>query len=80
MLKIMQNLVILMEPSDDADRVSLKAGNMYLNRFCIDEEAALELSQVHYLKKSSFDIQYKNGIKYFFQRKSKGKEYSSRLQ
>ena len=53
MSKIMQNLVVLMEPSRDADDVSLKAGNMILNRFCIDEDAAFELSGVYYLKKSS---------------------------
>jgi len=52
MSKSMQNLVVLMEPSEDADEVSLKAENMILNRFCIDENAAFELSGVNYLKKS----------------------------
>ena len=51
MSKIMQNLVVLMEPSKKADNISLKAGNMILNRFCIDEDAAFELSGVNYLKK-----------------------------
>ena len=46
--KTLQNLVVLMEPSEDADRVPLKAGNMMLNRFCIDEDAAFELSGVNY--------------------------------
>ena len=49
--KIMQNLVVLMEPSDDAWDTSLKTGNMIFNRFCIDEDAAFELSGVNYLKK-----------------------------
>ena len=53
MSKIMQNLVVLMEPSEDAFDTPLKAGNMILNRFCIDEDAAFELSGVNYLKKSS---------------------------
>ena len=48
--KIRQNLVVLMEPSKKAQRVSLKAGNMILNRFCIDEDAAFELSGVNHLK------------------------------
>ena len=52
MSKVMQNLVVLMEPSEHDQRNSLKAGNMILNRFCIDEDAAFELSGVNYLKKS----------------------------
>ena len=77
----MQNLVVLIEPSEDADEVSLKAEYMILNRFCIDKNAAFELSGVNYLKKSK-----KNDIKtgeskllyYKFrvQRKQKGKGYS----
>ena len=49
-------LVVLMEPSEEACRTPLKGGNMILNRFCIDEDAAFELSGVNYLKKSSFVI------------------------
>ena len=46
MSKNMQNLVVFIEPSEDAHRTDLKAGNMILNRFCIDEDAAFELSRV----------------------------------
>ena len=66
MSKVMQNLVVMMEPSKDAWRTPLKGGNMILNRFCIDEDAAFELSGVNYLKKY---------IPYRFQ-PEKGKEYS----
>ena len=45
----MQNLVVFIEPSKDASNISLKAGKLYLNRFCIDEDAACELSGVYYL-------------------------------
>ena len=72
MSKIMQNLVVLMEPSEDAHRVSLKAGNMILNRFCIDEDAAFELSGINYLKKTSDNLSH--GFKHL--RNLKGKEYS----
>ena len=58
----MQNLVVLFEPSRGPD-VSLKGGNMILNRFCIDEDAAFELSGVNYLKK-------------YLSPTEKGKEYS----
>ena len=57
MSKTMQNLVVLMEPSEDAWVTSLKGGNMTLNRFCIDEDAAFELSGVNYLKKSSREME-----------------------
>ena len=76
MSKIMQNLVVLMEPSEDAEDVSLKTGNMILNRFCIDEDAAFELSGVNYLKKSSREIDIGESIKFKVKRKVKGKEYS----
>ena len=47
----MQNLVVLMEPPQDYLKynISSKGGNMCLNRFCIDEDAAYELSGVYYL-------------------------------
>ena len=49
MSKVMQNLIVLLKPSKDTYDHSLKAGNMILNRFCIDEDAAFELSGVKYL-------------------------------
>ena len=51
MSKVMQNVVLLIEPSEKPYNISLKAGNMYLNRFCIDEDAAFESTGVYYLKK-----------------------------
>lgn len=45
----MQNLVVFIEPCEDASNISLKAGKLYLNKFCIDEDAACELSGVYYL-------------------------------
>ena len=53
MSKIKQNLVVLMEPEDAWD-IHWNAGYMIFNRFCIDEDAAFELSGVYYLK-SHFD-------------------------
>ena len=49
----MQNLVFLIEPTKQKSEISLKAGNMYLNRLCIDEDASFELSGVYNLKKAS---------------------------
>ena len=69
MAKIMQNLVVLMDPSEQADDISLKGGNMYLNRFCIDEDAAFELSGVHYVKQLILHYGY-------IEPQAKGKGYS----
>ena len=76
MSKIVQNLVVLMDPPKYAYDVSLKGGNMILNRFCIDEDAAFELSGVNYLKKSSWDMRNRDSKKFKVKRKEKGKEYS----
>ena len=66
-----------MEPSEDAKDTPLKAGNMILNRFCIDEDAAFELSGVNYLEKSSEDmVERMDSIYFKIKRKEKGKEYS----
>ena len=48
----MQNVILFMEPSDDPWSVSMKAGDLFFNRFAIDEEAAFELLGVYHLKKS----------------------------
>ena len=79
MSKKMQNLVVFMEPSGKAHRTPLKGGNMILNRFCIDEDAAFELSGVNSLKKLSKEMmKYKareiQEIK--LKMEEKGKEYS----
>ena len=41
-----QNLVFFMKQTFEEFDISLKGGRMYLNRFCIDEDAAFELSAV----------------------------------
>ena len=65
MPKITQNLVILMEPSQNAYDIDLKVGNMCLNQFCIDEDNAFELFGVHFLNELT---QYSDDV-------SKGKGY-----
>ena len=54
MSKNMQNLVLLMEPSEEAYGIDVKSGSMCLNRFSIGEDAAFELSGVHYLELYKF--------------------------
>ena len=72
----MQNLVVFLEPSEKKFDISLKGGNMILNRFCIDEDAAFELSGVNYLPKWSHDIFDADNTKLYLKRREKGMEYS----
>ena len=50
MSRTKQNIIVLQEPLNDAFDISLQAGNMLSNRFCIDEEAGFEFSGVYHLK------------------------------
>ena len=76
----MQNLVVFMEPSYDAWNISLKGGNMILNRFCIDEDAAFELSGVYFFQKSPHFITLIGHDREFnVKRKEKGKENADQL-
>ena len=59
----MQNVVFLMKPSADASDIDLKGGNMCLNRFSIDEDAAFELSGVHYMKEKSYNRTFSDELK-----------------
>ena len=49
-----QNLYVLLEQNQNTSITSVKAGNMFLNRFCIDEDAPFELDEIHYLKKYNY--------------------------
>ena len=72
MSKTMQNLVFLMDSNGNPCKTPLTAGNMFLNKFCIDEEANFELSEVTYLKKYTWNKIYLNPLEL----REKGKEYS----
>ena len=63
MPKFLQNIVMLMEPPERPWNISLKAGNMYLNRFCIEEDAEIESFGVFYLKKPESNVERSTFIK-----------------
>ena len=44
----MQNLVF-MEPTTDGENISIFAGRLFLNEFCMEEDTACELLAVEYL-------------------------------
>ena len=51
MSKAKQNLIVFKEPPANEDpfvhEIPFEVGNMCLNRFCIDEDAAFELSGIY---------------------------------
>ena len=49
----MQNLIVLTEPKTRDWISSSKYGNMLLNLFCIDEEAAFEFTEIRYVERES---------------------------
>ena len=69
MSKIIQDIVLLMDPPKFAWDISQKCANMVLNRFCIDEEIAFESSGVYYLNNSKSDISLIDPYKNAFDRK-----------
>ena len=52
----MQKLVLFIEPNDDAFNTPLKIGNLFMNRFAVDEDAASEVLKIFELEKTSFEI------------------------
>ena len=75
MTRINHYVALVMEPALDGSGISWKAGNMFLNRLCIDEEAAFETPGIFFLKSSSF-WQVANHV---FQQVSENKPGDSKL-
>ena len=47
MPKLMQKLVFFIEPTDKGYELSSTVGNLYMNRFAIDEDAGHEIVNIH---------------------------------
>ena len=47
----MQKIVLFIEPFDDAWKTPLKIGNLFMNRFAVDEDAASEILKIFELEK-----------------------------
>ena len=53
-----QKLIFIVEPSENDFRNPLKIGNIFFNRFGVNEDEAFELLGIYYLQKSSFAMGY----------------------
>ena len=64
MPKIMQGIVLFIEPSDDAFFTPSKIGHLFMNRFAIDEDSSFEIVKVLELEKTSLAMYYPNHPEY----------------
>ena len=78
----MQKIVLFIEPNDDAWLTPLKIGNLFMNRFAVEEDAASEILKIFELEKTSWkmsrsDPKYNPEYKNFEEeRKQKGIDLS----
>ena len=76
----MQKVVLFTESFDDAWSTPLKAGNLLMNRFAIDEDAGSEILKIFELEKTSNEMSNDNDPKYMNfieQRELKGKDLNN---
>ena len=77
MPKNMQKIVLFIEPFDELWMTPLKIGNLFMNRFAVEEDAASEVLKIFELEKISFEMSYPKHPKYekfTEERKQKGKD------
>ena len=74
----MQKIILFIEPYDDAFITPAKIGDMFMNRFAIDENASCEILKGFELRKTSVEMSrswhenYKNFVE---ERKQKGMDH-----
>ena len=57
--KLMQKIVLFIEPQEDKYDTPVKIGNLFMNRFGIDEDGSHEILKIYHLQNSFGD--YKDG-------------------
>ena len=73
----MQKIVLFIEPFDELCLTPLKIGNLFMNRFAVDEDAASEILKIFELEKTSDEMSYHehpNYKNFAEERKQKGKD------
>ena len=60
----MQKIVLFIEPTDKAFQTPSKIGNLFMNRFVIDEDASFEISQIVELAKFVDPLDFWYGRKF----------------
>ena len=57
MSKLNQKIVLFIEPADKAWSKPSKIGNLFMNRFAIDEDAKNEILKIYQLEYQPFDLE-----------------------
>ena len=73
----MQKIVIFIEPNDELWLTSLKIGNLLMNRFAVEEDAASEVLKIFELEKTLTEMSFHkhpNYKNFTEERKQKGKD------
>ena len=52
----MQKIVLFIEPAEDAWSKPSKIGNLFMNRFAIDEDAKNEILKIYQLENHIYDL------------------------
>ena len=60
----MQKIILFVEPNDDTFMTPAKIGNMFINRFAIDENAASEIVNIFELAKTSVKMSHPSDQNY----------------
>ena len=55
MPKLMQKVVLFIEPQQEKCITPLKIGNLFMNRFAIEEDGCHEILKIYLLEKTSVD-------------------------
>ena len=59
--EIMQKIILFVEPNDDAFQTPAKIGDIFMNRFAVDENASCEILKRFELGKSSLEMSWPEG-------------------
>ena len=82
MSKFMQKIVLFIEPNDDAWITPLKIGNLFMNRFAVEEDAAFEVLKIFELVKTSGKMAYPGHPEFMNfeeERKQKGMDHTTKI-
>ena len=60
----MQKTIIFIEPNDEAFATPEKIGNIFMNRFAIDEDTSFEILNIFEFGKTSIEISNPNAKNY----------------
>ena len=80
MSKNMQKIVLFIEPTVELCLTPLKIGNLFMNRFAVDEDAASEILKIFELEKTSIEMsspKHPNYTNFLEERKQKGKDLNN---